>query len=127
MITPAEVMAAYEAAADQHDLEATMSLVDDDAVYFFSNETTHIGRAAVRAAIARNFEAITMERFELDHLEAIVETEAVAVFLYEFRWSGIVDGEDRSGSGRGTTVLVSSGDSWHILHEHLSRGPYKLA
>ncbi|KAK1183485.1 nuclear transport factor 2 family protein [Streptomyces sp. NBS 14/10] len=35
-------------------------------------------------------------------------------------WTGTIDGQPRSGSGRGTNVLVNSAGTWQMLHEHLS-------
>lgn len=43
---------------------------------------------------------------------------------YDCSWSGVINGEPASGSGRGTTVLQRSQDGWKVVHEHLSRGKF---
>jgi ketosteroid isomerase-like protein len=57
-MTPDEPMRAYEAAADAHDLHAVLAFIADDAVYWFSNESSHLGKAEVERAIGDNFESI---------------------------------------------------------------------
>ena len=124
-MTPTEFMRAYEAALVAHDLRGALDLVDASAVYFFSNMTSHIGKPAIRAAIGANFDAIQMEQFEIRDLTWLVETEDVAACVYAFRWTGEIDGRPAAGSGRGTSVLRREGDSWRVVHEHFSQGPFK--
>ena len=100
-------MRAYESASAAHNLEATMSLVDENAVYFFSNETSHIGKSAVQKAISANFEAIQMEKFQLRDVDWLIVTDEAAVCAYEYHWSGQINGQAMSGTGRGTSVLPS--------------------
>jgi ketosteroid isomerase-like protein len=125
MMTPIEFMREYERASGAHDLEKTLDLIDDNAVYFFSNETSHIGKFQVGQAIERNFDAIKLEVYEILDLECPLETSEVAVCLYEYRWSGEINGTAMSGGGRGTSVLQREGESWKVTHEHLSRGPFR--
>lgn len=124
-MTPIDFLRIYGAASAAHDLEATLALVDDSAVYFFSNETAHIGKPAVRDAIKANFDAIKLEKFDIRDPECILETPESAVCLFSYHWSGEIDGRSMSGSGRGTSVLRRDGDSWKVVHEHLSKGPFK--
>jgi ketosteroid isomerase-like protein len=121
-MTPDQTLTAYTAAALHHDLEAMLAFVAEDAVYLFSNETCHIGKAAVREAIARNFAAIRNETYGLRKVRWLARTEDLAVAVYEYHWSGEIGGETASGGGRGTTVLRRRGERWEIVHEHLSRG-----
>jgi hypothetical protein len=51
-----------------------------------------------------------------------VVTDEVATCHYEFRWKGLISGQESSGGGRGTTILRRVDDRWLIAHEHL--GPY---
>ena len=60
------------------------------------------------------------EVYRIDELEWITADDSYAVCRYRFAWIGTVDGQPRSGSGRGTSVLVSNGGTWQMLHEHLS-------
>ena len=50
----------------------------------------------------------------------IATDDVVAVCWYRFTWSGLVDGQPRSGGGRGTNVLTRRDGSWQMVHEHLS-------
>lgn len=120
--TPAETMIHYEQAATSHDQAATMALIADDAVYWFSDATTHVGKPAVEQAIRSNFNAIEMETYAIDELTWIAQSTDVAVCTYAFSWTGIVQGQETGGSGRGTNVLRQGEDKWLILHEHLSKG-----
>lgn len=124
-MTPIEFMRKYEHVSAAHDLPATMELIDDRAVYFFSNASSHLGKPQVASAIARNFDAIELEAFEIFDLDCLIETAEAAVCVYGYRWSGEVGGVAMSGGGRGTSALRREGESWKVVHEHLSRGPYR--
>jgi ketosteroid isomerase-like protein len=124
-MTPIEFMREYERVSAAHDLEGTLDLIDDNAVYFFSNETSHIGKPQIGQAIERNFDAIKLEVYEIRDLECQLETSEAAVCIYEYHWSGEVGGTAMSGGGRGTSVLRRAGESWKVTHEHLSRGPFR--
>jgi len=119
-----EFLRNYETASAAHDLELVMEMIDDEAVYFFSNETTHIGKGAVQKAIQANFDRIKMESYELRNVDCLFETDKAAVCLYEYHWSGEIDGNLYSGSGRGTSVMRRDGKSWKVVHEHLSKGSF---
>ena len=45
-MSPDEFMREYEAVANAHELERMLMLIDDEAVYWFSDGTTHSGRQA---------------------------------------------------------------------------------
>jgi ketosteroid isomerase-like protein len=122
-VTPEETMRAYEAAARDHDLDALLPLVADEAVYWFSNESSHVGKPAVERAIRSNFESFHAETYEIDQLRWLCQTEDVAVCVYRFRWTAVIEGQPAAGSGRGTNVLRREDDRWLLVHEHLSRGP----
>ena len=119
-MTPEETLAAYLGAGP--DLDATLSHVADDAVYLFSNGSQHVGKDAVRAAIQRNFDAIKLDTYAISDERWLVRADDAAVCVFNFAWSGLIDGRPASGSGRGTCALRREGDRWRIAHEHLSRG-----
>lgn len=124
MRTAPEFLAAYERATDAHDLPTVLSMIADDAVYFFSDESVHVGRDAIERVLRRNFQAIQDESYVLDNLVWLAEGEDVAACVYDYRWSGTVRGRPAAGTGRGTTVLRRAGDDWELVHEHLSRGAF---
>src|SRR5262252_2126253 len=107
-----DLLSAYVAAANRHDLEAVLALIDDNAVYFFSDGSSHAGKAAIRNAIQRNFESIRNEIYRLENLRWLVETDEVAVYVYEFHWTGEIEGKPVEGSGRGTSVLQKKSGEW---------------
>ena len=122
--TADEFMLAYEQATNSHDVDATLALVDERAVYLFSDESVHIGKRAVAKVLRRNFDLIRNERYSIENLTWLAKTETVAACVYDYSWSGTINGEPASGSGRGTTVLQRSNDGWKVVHEHLSRGKF---
>lgn len=109
----------YERATNSHDVAKLAPLIAADAVYWFS-DGSHRGRDAILAAIAATFGTIRDEVYRIDRLEWIAHGGDHAVCRYRFTWTGIVDGQSRSGTGRGTSVLVNSAGVWQMLHEHLS-------
>lgn len=120
--TPDELMREYEQAANRHDLQATLDLIDEDAVYLFSDGSAHIGKQAVERGIRRNFDAIQEEIYRIDNLTWLVRGEEIAACVYDFAWSGMINGQAASGVGRGTSLLKCSGGGWKVVHEHLSKG-----
>lgn len=123
--TSQSTLDAYVAATKSADLEAVMDFVADDAVYLFSNESSHIGRAAVRVAIAHNFSAIEGESYDVLDVRWLANTPDAAACVYRYEWSGRIGGEFMKGGGRGTCVLRCHENRWLIVHEHLSRGGLK--
>lgn len=121
-MTPDDFMRRYEAATCAHDLVGTLELIADDAVYLFSDRTAHIGKPAIGDVLAANFASISNETYAIAGLRWLAVSDAVAVCVYEFRWSGEINGEAASGSGRGTSVLRGDGGRWLVAHEHLSSG-----
>lgn len=121
-MTPDDFMRRYEAATASHDLEATLALIADDAIYLFSNQTSHFGKAEIEAVLRRNFEAIKAETYEIRDLTWLAVSDEVAACLYEFHWSGVFNGQPASGHGRGTSVICRIEGAWQVAHEHLSAG-----
>jgi ketosteroid isomerase-like protein len=122
-MTPDEFMRSYEAATCAHDLEATLGMIADDAVYLFSNGTSHVGKQAIHRVLQTNFEMIKAETYAIRGLRGLASSDDVAACVYEFAWSGEIDGKPASGNGRGSTVLRRAGGQWKVAHEHLSTGP----
>ncbi|WP_280897203.1 nuclear transport factor 2 family protein [Streptomyces sp. SAI-135] len=93
-----------------------------EAVYWFS-DGSHRDREAVLSAIAETFATIRDEVYRLDDLEWIAHSHDHTVCRYRFTWTGTIDGQLRSGNGRGTNVLVNNAGTWQMFHEHLSAQP----
>lgn len=108
-----------------HSLEHTIELIDDNAIYWFSDKTCHVGKKAISQAIKNNFSTIKDETYTISDLTWIVKSSDIAVCTYNYKWSGLISGENRSGGGRGTSVLTKNNNKWLIKHEHLSKGSHK--
>ena len=116
---PAAFVRTYEQATNSHDIAKLAPLIAPEAVYWFS-DGSHRGRDAILAAIAETFATIRNEIYQIADLEWIAATGSHAVCRYRFSWTGTINGQPRSGSGRGTNVLVNNDGIWQMLHEHLS-------
>lgn len=121
-MTPAEFLREYEAAGRTGGVEQTLGMIDEDAVYWFSDGTSHVGKSAVERAIRRNFDLIKDETYRISDVAWVAQSSDFAACVYRFDWSGVIQGAPASGSGRGTSVLTRRGDGWIVVHEHLSKG-----
>ena len=121
-MSPADFMRQYEARTDAHDLEGTLALIDAEAVYLFSDGSSHIGKEAIAEVLASNFANIVDETYRIADLRWLASTADLAACVYTFHWAGTIDGRPASGNGRGTSLLRRDGESWLVVHEHLSKG-----
>lgn len=121
-MTPMEFLREYETSGRTGGVEHTLRLIDDKAIYWFSDGTAHVGKDAVERAIRRNFELIKDETYQISDVVWVAQSPDIAACTYRFDWSGLLRGEPASGSGRGTCVLARKGDAWIVVHEHLSKG-----
>jgi ketosteroid isomerase-like protein len=119
---PAEWLSTYERRTNTHQFEQVAPLVAPDALYWFTEGSLR-GHDAIRGAFVATWDAIRDERYTLSDVEWPVLEETVAVCTYTFHWRGTVDGMEKAGSGRGTSVLRRIDGSWQIVHEHLSASP----
>ena len=111
----------YVEKLNTHSWEQIASCVTEDAVFIFT-EDTFVGKAAAKTAFEKTFKLIENEVFSLHDIVWTVVTEDVATCRYEFRWKGLIEGQESSGGGRGTSILRKVDGRWLIAHEHL--GPY---
>lgn len=118
-MTPEEFIDRYQQALATQRWASVERLVHPDACVTFSTGAVHRGRAAVQAAYEANFAAIRSERYRIENVHWITRTYELAVYLFEFHWTGVIDGRDASGRGGGTAVLVRDGHGWKLLAEHL--------
>jgi ketosteroid isomerase-like protein len=118
-MTPEDFVSEYERALATQTWAAVEPLVHPDACVTFSTGEVHKGRKAVRAAYEANFAAIQDERYRIANVHWVRRTEDLAVYLFDFHWTGRIQGREASGGGRGTAVLVREGESWLLLAEQL--------
>ena len=50
-MTPDDLLREYETSTQIHGIEHTLALIDENAVYWFSDGTCHIGKTAIEEAI----------------------------------------------------------------------------
>ncbi len=112
-------MTAYEQANNSHDIDRVVHMIAQDATYWFT-DGSYQGLADITAAISRTFSAIQNETYTISDLEWIMLTAEHAMCRYQFSWTGLVDGQPRSGDGRGTNLIVKADGRWMMSHEHLS-------
>lgn len=117
----ATALSAYIEKLNTHSWEQIAPCVTEDAVFIFT-EDTFTGHAAAKTAFEKTFALIQDEHFSLHDIVWTVVTDDVAACRYEFRWKGLISGQEASGGGRGTTILRKTNGRWLIAHEHL--GPY---
>jgi ketosteroid isomerase-like protein len=124
-VTPAETKREMVRRMNAKDLPATMELIADDAIYFWSNGSAMFGKTAIAEAMQANFDGIGDDTYGVADVTWLVETEAVAACVFSFHWTGKVDGKEVPGRGRGASVLKRVGGAWRIVHENLSQGRWK--
>ncbi len=124
-MTPAETKREMVRRMNAKDLAATVELIADDAVYFWSNGSAMFGKAAIAAAMQANFDGIADDSYDVEGVTWLAETDEVAACVFSFHWTGKVDGQEVSGRGRGATVLKRVDGAWRIVHENLSQGRWK--
>ncbi len=117
--TPEALLGQYQAALAAQDWEQVAPLLHPDVSVTFSNGQVHQGRQAVETAFRRNFSLIKSERYQMSNLRWPIRTSDSAVCLFDFDWSGEIDGKLASGKGRGTHLLVCISGDWLIAAEHL--------
>lgn len=114
----------YVRALNTHDWKQVRPLIDDNAVFIFS-EGTYVGIRAIEAAVQRTFALIKDEHYQVKNQHWVQDLATSALCYYDFAWRGLIDGREVSGGGRGTSVLHQTSTGWKIIHEHL--GPAAVA
>lgn len=114
-------LSAYVEALNTHSWDQIAPCVASDAVFIFT-EDTFTGHVAAKAAFEKTFKLIEDEVFSHHEIQWTAVTDEVAACHYEFRWKGLINGQQASGGGRGTSILRKVNGRWLIAHEHL--GPY---
>ncbi len=122
-VSASEFVHRYEAALATQQWEVVSPLIHENASVIFSNGTAHKGKVAVRAAYERNFAAIKNDTYAMTNVHWLLDTSDTAAYMFDFTWSGVINGQAAQGAGRGTAVLVRENGSWQLLAEHLGPMP----
>jgi ketosteroid isomerase-like protein len=121
--SPQACSADFTAALIRRDMGVAVALLADDVVFFYSNGTVIAGKDAFSSTMTANWRLVEDYRYLTIDPNWVAESDAAAVVVYGFQWSGTVRGEKTSGGGRGTRVFRKTSSGWLIAHEHLSGGP----
>lgn len=108
-MTPSEFMLGYES-------------VGQYARCIFVQQSSHVGKDAIRRAIGANFATIEAEIYRISGLTWLAASDEIAVCVCEFDWRGQIDGAPPSGGGRGATMIRRVDGAWRVAHERLSAG-----
>ncbi len=120
-MTPVDLIKKYEKALESQNWLNIEPLMHDDVCVTFSSGTFK-GKQEVQHAFEKTFALIKEEKYSISNIHWVFIGEESAVCLYNFNWEGIINGQQSSGGGRGTSALIYSSSEWQILTEHL--GPY---
>jgi len=118
---PEDFIKSYETALATQDWKTVEPLISATASVTFSDGTVHIGKGEVQKAFENNFSKIKSEKYSIDSIKWLVKDETYSVYLFEFSWTGIINGKSISGNGIGTSVIMKEDGMWKLLTEHLGR------
>ena len=116
---PEDFLESYEAALATQDWQSVSPFIHRDACVTFSNGNFFRSKADVQQAYEKNFALIQDEKYSIFDIHWVRKTEQYAVCIYAFRWHGLINGEQTSGSGRGTSTIIKEKGKWLLLAEHL--------
>lgn len=110
----------YIEATNTHEFSNVKNMIDDNAVYWFTNKTC-VTLNEIREYFESSWDLVKDEVYSLTDINWIAVDENSATCIYTYHWQGFINGKFVSGKGRGTNVFVKkSDDVWKIAHEHLS-------
>lgn len=118
---PEDFITQYEIALRTQDWKNVSPLIHDDACVTFSSGALHKGKSAIQTAFEYNFSIIKSEHYSIENVHWLKKGESTAVYLFEFFWKGIINGNLVEGNGIGTSVLVCENEHWLLLTENLSK------
>ena len=110
----------YENATNTHVFSNVADLINPEATYRFT-DGDFVGIKAIQKAFESTWGSIKEEIYSLSDLKIVYTDENLAAITYTFNWAGVVDGVLKSGSGRGTNIIVRNGEKLQFIHEHLSK------
>ncbi len=118
LLTPVDFIQSYEKALSTQNWDNVQDLIHPDCVVTFTNGT-YKGKPAVEQVFRKNFELIKNENYSITNIHFVIEKPDYAVFIFNYNWSGIINGKPAKGGGRGTSVIVRSNGRWQLISEHL--------
>ncbi|MCX6199561.1 MAG: nuclear transport factor 2 family protein [Bacteroidetes bacterium] len=116
---PEQFITAYELALASQQWKNVEPLMHANACVTFSTGTVHKGIEAIKQAYEKNFSHIKNERYSVTNVHWVTQNNETAVYLFNFHWQGIINGEQAAGSGKGTAVIIFEDEKWKLIAEHL--------
>jgi len=108
----------YEKAISTQKWENVAALIHPDCVVTFTNGT-YKGKSEVKDIFTKNFALIKDETYAITNIHFVIERPDYAVFIFNYHWSGYINGKPAKGGGRGTSVIINSDQGWQLVSEHL--------
>ncbi|WP_044642301.1 YybH family protein [Risungbinella massiliensis] len=118
-----QALQTYLEATNTHDFDNVEKVLDDNAIYWFSDKTC-VNRDEIRSYFENAWNLIQDEIYAATDVKWIAVAQNSATCIYTYTWEGFYQNAFRSGSGRATNVFVKNGNGfWKLKHEHLSSNP----
>ncbi|HLD74822.1 MAG TPA: nuclear transport factor 2 family protein [Bdellovibrionota bacterium] len=121
-MNPESVLSEYEKGLNTHNFDNVRHLIAPDAVFWF-NEGSFEGIDEIEKACNKTFNLIKNEKYWLTNKKWISSSQETVAIIYNYNWTGVINGKNESGFGRGTSILANIDNTWKIIHEHLSKQP----
>lgn len=119
MDTYKQALIDYINATNTHDFSEVEKCLAKDAVYWFSdNSCTTI--VEIKKYFEQAWHLVQNEVYSANNIQWLAASPEVATCIYEYRWSGLINGVHQSGRGRATNVFKQIDKKWFLIHEHLS-------
>ncbi len=118
-MNPEEFIKKYEIAIATQKWNNLLPLIHENASVTFTEGTFH-GKENVKGVFEKTFRLIKDEAYLVSNIKWIKQDDKLAIFTFNYKWSGIINEEFAEGSGRGTSVLVNESKKWMLMTEHLS-------
>ncbi|MBC8311540.1 MAG: nuclear transport factor 2 family protein [Candidatus Marinimicrobia bacterium] len=100
---PEEFIKKYEVAIATQKWNNISPLIHENASVTFTEDTFH-GKPNVKGAFEKTFKLIQDETYLVSNINWIKQNDKLAIFTFNYKWSGIINGQRAEGSGRGTSV-----------------------
>jgi hypothetical protein len=117
---PEEFIADYKTALTRQNWDRVEPLIHTNACVTFSTGSVHKGIEAIKTSYERNFALIKNEEYVMADVHWLVNNQSIAVYTFNYSWKGIINGQQASGKGRGTAVIVFENGSWKLIAEQLT-------
>ncbi|MEO4055016.1 nuclear transport factor 2 family protein [Solibacillus sp. CAU 1738] len=116
----AQALQQYITATNSHDFNNVKQILDENAVYWFTNKTC-TSLLEIQSNFERAWDTIKEEVHAAEDVKWLSIDEKTATCIYTYHYQGYFNGEFISGKGRATNIFIKNdyGD-WKLIHEHLS-------